>query len=88
MKTHFKVLLTLLMASAVACFTSCGLGGPNLADQASVDKYLRKPIANHVDPQSTVFEISLGSTSDLSLLHLRRCRRRGASRVRLPPHQF
>ena len=57
-----------IMSVAVAfTLTSCDLiSGPDLADQASVDKKLRSKIEKHIDPQATIFEIDMGTTSDFS----------------------
>ena len=63
--SHFS---TFILSVAVAfTLTSCDLiSGPNLADQASVDKKLRSKIEKHIDPQATIFEIDMGTTSDFS----------------------
>ncbi len=66
MKT--KTIKSLLAVAVVAVtLNSCdAISRVDLKDQKSVDKMLPSKIEKHIDPQSTVFEIMLGTTSDFS----------------------
>ena len=56
-----------IMSIVTFMLTSCDfISGVNLTKQESVDKLLRSRIEKHIDPQATIFEIDLGTTSDFS----------------------
>ncbi len=68
MKSRFQIgFLVLGMVAFVAGMNSCDIiSGVKLTDQASIDKMLPARISKHIDSQSTVFELFLGTTSDFS----------------------
>lgn len=59
-----KVFAALMMAVVSLSLASCGLMGVDLTDQASVDKYLRKGLEKHIDPDAKIVSIRLGDTGD------------------------
>jgi hypothetical protein len=69
MRTIKSVIVSFLMVSFIATILhSCDvISSVDLTDQKSVDKLLPVRITKHIDPQATVYEFRLSTTSDFSV---------------------
>lgn len=62
-----KINLFLALAALVVASSSCDMiSGVELTDQQSINKKMPAKFEKDVDPESTVFEVAIGTTSDFS----------------------
>ncbi len=55
------------LAAVLGLGACSGTMGVDLTDQKSVDKFLPSRLEKFIDPQSTVYEVSLGTVSDFTM---------------------
>jgi hypothetical protein len=61
-----KTFIYLFLSALALMLGGCGLFGADITDQESVNKCFPSKLEKHLDPQSAVFYLMIGTTSDFS----------------------